>query len=99
MVDPELFKLLETAIAAPEDYCEGDGKDRLRAAFDAVSSQVFAAIFGQEPPSRANARLTLNSASSNQYSKEMWELIQRLSFAIGEADNSLHRRTTQSTRA
>jgi hypothetical protein len=92
MIDPELFRLLEDAIAKPKDYSSGNGKDRLRAAFDAVTSQIFAGIFGHEPPSRANARLALNSARKADFSGEIWSVVGCLSFAINEADASLHRK-------
>lgn len=90
MVTKKILSEIKSAINDPETYSSGVEKGQLRAAFDALISQVYESIFGKEPLSRMNARLKLNEAKKGRRSAAQWELIQLLRDAIAESEISLY---------
>ena len=90
MVTKPILEKIVDAIQNPEQYGSGEGKNQLRAAFDAVTSQAYASIFGQEPLSRMNARQILNACEEEKYEPNKWKIIQCLREAIRASELSLH---------
>jgi hypothetical protein len=90
MVTKPILREIRKAIQNPEEYASGEGKTQLRASFDAMTSQAYASIFGQEPLSRMNARQELNAAQKKKYTAAKWKLILRLREAMKASELSLH---------
>ena len=89
MVTKEILIVIRQAIEDPGLYSSGTEKYELRAAFDALTSQVYFALFGTEPASRSNARIKLNSVKKSKHSDSEWEIILLLRAAIRESETSL----------
>jgi hypothetical protein len=90
MVTKKILTVIEKAINDPESYSSGEEKNQLRAAFDALISQVYASIFGTEPLSRMNARKRLNESKKGRRPAAQWRIIQLLRDAISESETSLY---------
>lgn len=91
MPEPEILSEIEKAIKTPHLYSSGEPKNRLRAAFDALVSQSFTDIFGEEPRSRMNARQQLNAAKKENYPAH-WRAIVALREALRVSEHTLHLR-------
>jgi hypothetical protein len=89
MVTKEILTVIRKAIEDPELYSSGTEKNELRAAFDALISQVYAALFGKEPASRINARIKLNNSKRKSHSSAEWNIILLLREALKESETSL----------
>jgi len=91
MPEQEILTEIEKAIESPHLFCAQEPKNKLRAAFDALVSQSFAAIYGEEPLSRMNARQRLNASKRHDYS-EHWETIVALREALKVSEYTLNSR-------
>lgn len=89
MVTKEILIVIRQAIEDPGLYSAGAEKNELRAAFDALTSQVYFALFGTEPASRINARIKLNACKKGKRSNAEWKIIRLLRAAIKESETSL----------
>jgi lysine/ornithine N-monooxygenase len=90
MVTKKILSVIRKAIADPEAYSSGVEKNQLRAAFDALTSQVYASLFGDEPLSRMNARKKLNQCKKKGHTDAQWKIIKLLREAIRESETSLY---------
>ena len=91
MPEQEILSEIEKAIKSPHLYSAQEPKNKLRAAFDALVSQSFSTIFGEEPRSRMNARQKLNSSKQEDH-PEHWEIIVALREALRVSEHTLHSR-------
>ena len=91
MPEQEILKEIENAIQNPQLYSASDAKNKLRAAFDALVSQTFAGIYGEEPRSRMNARQKLNSSKKEDHPDD-WQTILALRDALRISEQTLHSR-------
>ncbi|MDQ1637701.1 MAG: hypothetical protein QOF62_1040 [Pyrinomonadaceae bacterium] len=90
MVTKQILIAIKQAIDDPEEYSSGESKNQLRAAFDALTSQVYASIFGAEPLSRMNARQELNALKKKDYKAGQWKKIEVLREALRVSEYTLH---------
>ena len=89
MVTKQVLNVIRKAIKNPELYGSGAEKNELRAAFDALTSQVYFELFGKEPASRINARIKLNTLKKGRRSVAQWNIVLLLRDAIKESETSL----------
>jgi hypothetical protein len=90
MAKKQVLNVIESAIKNPADYTSGNEKNKLRAAFDILTSETYASIFGSENISLLNMRQTLNSCTKREYKAKQWKIIERLREALRESETSLH---------
>jgi hypothetical protein len=90
MVTEAILKEIRDAVGNPKNHSSGQQKKKLRAAFDALSSQVYSSLFGEEPASRMNTRQKLNACEEKDYAPADWLLIERLRTAIRASETTLH---------
>jgi hypothetical protein len=89
MVTKQILSVIRKAIEDPETYSSGTEKNELRAAFDGLTSQVYASLFKKEPASRVNARMKLNQMKKGRRKAAEWQIIVLLREALKESDTSL----------
>ncbi len=80
--------VIQKAIKNPAQYSSGEGKNLLRAAFDIVTAEAYASIFGPEDISLMNMRQTLNACKKRGYKAAQWRIIEPLREALKEAETS-----------
>ncbi|SRR6266567_2479819 len=90
MVSDSIIAEFENAIENPEEYGSGEARNKLRAAFDLMSSQVCRSILGNEPLSRMNARQMLNGCKQEDFPADQWNVIARLREAIRASETTIH---------
>lgn len=89
MVTKQILNVIRKAIKDPEVYSSGTEKNELRAAFDGLTSQIYASLFKKEPASRVNARLKFNQCKKGRRNATEWQVIILLREALRESETSL----------